>query len=490
MFSSILGFGDLIMSKQKMITLQEVENLEISDIKKIYKKNISKTQTELFSRFRFGDDLIKKAVGCYLYTSKNRKILDATGGIGVLNHGHNHPRILKARERFARKQNMEVHKSFHSPYLAALSANVCKILPKPLTHSYFPNSGAESVESAMKMAYKYHDGTRNFILHSDISFHGKLFGSGSITGSSEINFNFPRIPNTDTFKYNDLDDFVKVIEAHFTKKSGCDIYAVIVEPFNVSSMKACSSEFLLGLRKICTKFGIVLIFDEVYSGWCKTGNLFYFMNTEKLVPDILCYAKSFGGGKASIAGLTARKEIYQKAYDNRNDVMLQSTTYYGFGEETITAIESINIIVEDSYVEKSQKIGALFEKSLNHLMQEFPNHIEEVRGAGALWGIKFKPINSEELLNKMIRLTPFKNEKGLLQKLQVASIIDYCYTEFSVLLFMSTNQDVLLKISLPMIAAEAEVEKIEKALRGALNTDPTKLLLKFIRNNYLGPSNG
>jgi len=478
------------MSKKKMLSIADAEKLSQSEIRRIYKDNISETQTELFNRFGFGREIIKKAIGCYLYTARNRKILDATGGIGVLNHGHNHPRILKARELFAGKNSMEVHKSFHSPYLAALSANVSRILPKELTHSYFPNSGAESVESAMKMAYKYHGGKRDFILHSDISFHGKLFGSGSITGSSEINFKFPKIPHTDSFKYNEIDDFVEVLNRYTTKAGACDVYAVIVEPFNVSSMKACSSEFLIKLRKICTKYGIVLIFDEVYSGWCKTGNLFYFMNTKQVVPDILCYAKSFGGGKASIAGLTARKKIYQKAYDNRNDVMLQSTTYYGFGEETITAIESINIIVEDHYVEKSKKIGKLFERSLSRLHQDFPNNIEEVRGAGALWGIKLKSLGSEKSLNRIIKLSPFRKEKNLVEKLRTASIIDYCYRQYSVLLFISTNQDVLLKISLPLIATEVEVDLIENALRETLKIDPTKLLLKFIRANYTRSLNG
>ena len=82
---------------------------------------------------------------------------------------------------------MEVHKTIFSPYLAALSHNIAQLLPKDLDYSFFCNSGAEAVEGAMKLAYKYHDGSRKTILHSDISFHGKLLGSASITASKEEN---------------------------------------------------------------------------------------------------------------------------------------------------------------------------------------------------------------------------------------------------------------------------------------------------------------
>ena len=95
-----------------------------------------------------------------------------------------------ARKRFAEARRMEVHKAFFSPYLAALSHNIAALLPGDLSVSYFPNSGAEANEGAIKMAYKYHGGRRNTILRADISFHGKTLGAGSLTGSSENSFRF------------------------------------------------------------------------------------------------------------------------------------------------------------------------------------------------------------------------------------------------------------------------------------------------------------
>ena len=131
-------------------------------------------------------------------------MLDVSGGVGVLNHGHNHPRILEARPRFAEQRRMEVHKAFFSPYLAALSHNVAALLPGDLNISYFPNSGAEANEGAVKMAYKYHGGRRNTILRSDISFHGKTLGAGSLTGSSENRFRFPGLPGIVVHPFGDV----------------------------------------------------------------------------------------------------------------------------------------------------------------------------------------------------------------------------------------------------------------------------------------------
>ena len=156
-----------------LISLDECEQLNVKQVHELYRKYISRSQVSLMTTFGFGRELVERAEGPYVYMRDGRKVLDFSGGVGVLNHGHNHPRILAARRRFAEAKRMEVHKAFFSPYLAALSHNVAQLLPGDLNISYFPNSGAEANEGAIKMAYKYHGGKRNTILRADISFHGK-----------------------------------------------------------------------------------------------------------------------------------------------------------------------------------------------------------------------------------------------------------------------------------------------------------------------------
>ena len=188
---------------KKLYSIKDAENLPIENVWELYRKYVNNSQVDLISSFGFGKDTVEKSEGIYIYTKNGKKIFDFTGGIGVLNHGHNHPRILKVRKDFNEQIKMEVHKNFFSPYIAALSANIASILPGDLNISYFPNSGAEAVEGAIKMAYKYHDQKRNIILHSNISFHGKTIGSSNITNSIETSYyKFQKVLNTDIFKYN------------------------------------------------------------------------------------------------------------------------------------------------------------------------------------------------------------------------------------------------------------------------------------------------
>ena len=143
--------------KKKFITVEEAKYLSVKDVHQMYEKYVSKSQVNFFKNFSFGNDLIIKADGSYLYT-ENKKIFDLTGGIGVLNHGHNNSKILEQRIKYQKEKKMEVHKLFFSQYLAALSHNIAQMLPGDLNRSFFPNSGAEAIEGAIKLAYKYHQG--------------------------------------------------------------------------------------------------------------------------------------------------------------------------------------------------------------------------------------------------------------------------------------------------------------------------------------------
>ena len=468
----------------ELLSYQDALNLSHEKTFEFYRQYINSSQVDLISSFGFGNDEVEYAKGCYIYTKCGKEILDVTGGIGVLNHGHNHDRILKVRSHFSANNKMEVHKNYFSPFLATLSHNIAKILPEDLNISYFPNSGAEAVEGAVKMAYKFHQGKRKFILHSDISFHGKLLGAASLTGSPELSFHFPKIPNVEKFSYNDIQSLERQIGGLKKDNGESDIYAIIIEPLNASSMLSCSQDFLQKLRQLCTDHGIVLIYDEVYTGWAKTGELFSFMKFPNVCPDIVTYAKSFGGGKSSISGYTTREYIFRQAYDNSNDATLHSTTYNGFGEETATAIEAINIIVEDNYVEKARSIGKSLEKSLSQLQESYPNVIKEVRGSGALWGLIIDPGFLGKIFENMSKLLPgqiFK-DKRLVRKIFTASIISHLYDEYRILTFFGSNDDIPLIISFPLIAEKKEINAFVEALEGTFSTGLFKLVSKFIKN--------
>ena len=173
---------------KKLYSLKDIEKFSIDDVWDMYRKYVNNSQVDLISKFGFGNDIAIKAEKNFIFTKSGKKIYDFTGGIGVLNHGHNHERILSIRQWFQKNKFMEVHKNYFSPYIAALSSNIANLLPEDLNISYFSNSGSDANEGAIKLAYKYHEGKRDYILSSNISFHGKKLVSSNVTNSKETRY--------------------------------------------------------------------------------------------------------------------------------------------------------------------------------------------------------------------------------------------------------------------------------------------------------------
>jgi putrescine aminotransferase len=268
------------MIKKKLYTIDDAKKLSINEIHEIYKNFINPNQTNIFSSLPFGNDIFEKAEGVYMHTSTGKKILDFTGGLGVLGLGHNHQEILKARIDFQKEKEIEVHKIIFSKYMAALSSSISYLLPENLTKSFFLNSGAEAVEAAIKVCFRSYKSKKKFILFSDKSYHGKLIGSGSISGSYRKDNQFPEMENCENFNFNDPIDLEKrVIECE--KKGG--VYSVIIEPFSASLLQACSNTFMNKLFELKRKYRFKIIFDEVFTGFFKSKKMFYFQNFIDLV---------------------------------------------------------------------------------------------------------------------------------------------------------------------------------------------------------------
>ncbi|WP_100446762.1 aspartate aminotransferase family protein [Glycomyces xiaoerkulensis] len=462
----------------RLIDIEEAEQLSLKEVQQLYREYVNSSQVSLMRSFGFGRELVERAEGCYLYLKDGRRITDLTGGVGVLNHGHNHPRILEARRRFAERRRMEVHKTYFSPYLAALSHNLAQILPGDLDHAFFPNSGAESIEGAVKCAYKYHRGKRGTVLRATTAFHGKLLGSGGLTAAQGHSFSFPTIPGIADFEYDDLDSVREAVAAH----SG-DVYALLIEPFSASTMRQCSEEFLLGLRALCDQEDIVLIYDEIYTGWGKTGSMFHFTRYEGLVPDILCTSKALGGGKSSISGFVVRGPVYRRAYDNLGDALLQttSTTYYGFGEENATAIEAVRIAVEDDYPARARDIEAILAPGLERIAKAFPDDVADVRGSGALWGLFLQ--GNPGLVESMLKLVPggLSKDPGFRNKLLASAFLQAMYEDHGIYLYYTLNGDHPVVIGPPLVTPPDEIRRCLEAIEATLSIGVGKLVRRFLK---------
>ena len=125
------------------------------------------------------------------------------------------------------------------------------------------------------------------------------------------------------------------------------------------------------------KYGFRIIFDEVFTGFYKSEKMFYFQNFKNKCPDVLCLSKTLGGGKSSISSLIVDEDIYNKAYNKINDTFLHTTTYNGFGEESITALAALNVILEKNFAEKVSNISKLLKKFAKKLKRSIVTKLKK-----------------------------------------------------------------------------------------------------------------
>ena len=473
------------MSNKKLYTVEEAENLSIEKVQELYKNFINPNQTNIFSSLPFGRELFESAEGVHMFTKNGKKILDFTGGLGVLGLGHNHPRIINARIKYQEEKKIEVHKIIFSKYMAALSSSIASLLPGELNKSFFLNSGAEAVEAAIKVCFKSYKSKKKYILHSDKSYHGKLIGSGSVSGSYKSNNQFPSMENCLDYKFNNAKHLEEKVK--WCQENG-GLYSVIVEPYSASLLESCSNEFIEKLFELKKKYDFRIIFDEVFTGFYKSKKMFYFQNFYNVIPDVICLSKTLGGGKSSISCLVIDDALYKKSYGNLNDTFLHTTTYNGFGEESVTALESLNILSNSEFKKKVEKLADLLGDKLNDLKSKHKKKIEIIKGTGILNGIIFNSYSSSlASLTEKIPIQFIKDKSFFLKKITATAVSCELYEKYNIL--SSINDSSFsnhLCVSPALVVDKNSVnyffESLDKVLEGNLNLKSIELIIDFVKS--------
>ena len=243
---------------------------------------------------------IVKGKGVYLYDKSDNKYIDCIGGNGVAIIGHSHPRLIEAIKKQAEKLII-CPTLFYNEIRAKLYKKLAEITPDPLLKSFLSNSGAESVECAIKLA-KRHTGKPEIIAMKH-AFHGRTSGALSATWNPKYKKPFePLVPKFKHVPYGNIG----AIKKNITEETA----AIITEPIQgEAGVIIPPNDFLKELREVCDENNIILIIDEVQTGFGRTGKLFACYGHWNVVPDILCLAKAVSGGIPM--GVTiAKPEIY------------------------------------------------------------------------------------------------------------------------------------------------------------------------------------
>lgn len=333
---------------------------------------------------------IEHAKGCYMYGPDGKRYLDLISGISVSNLGHSHPAIVEAVKKQAEKNmHLMVYGEFvQSPQVDLATALNHHSHPS-LTHTYFVNSGSEAIEGAMKLVKRFTGRTQ--ILCMDNAYHGSTQGALSLIGSRSMQSGFhPLLPGISRMRFNNFDDLSMI--NHETA-------GVFVEPIQgEAGVRIAKKEWLQAIRKRCNETGTLLVFDEIQSGYGRSGSLFAFHQYD-VVPDILVLAKGMGGGMP-LGAFISPSEIMACL---KNDPILgHITTFGGHPISCAASLAALNVINNEKLLDSIPEKEALFRSLLIH-----PN-IREIRGIGLMLAVEIGSFDYvQQVIQKCI-------EKGLI----------------------------------------------------------------------------
>jgi acetylornithine/N-succinyldiaminopimelate aminotransferase len=359
------------------ITLTDIERLEAQYLMQTYARN-----PVMFVRGK----------GSMLYDDRGKSYLDFITGIGVNVLGYDHPRV----RRVLKEQGSLLHTSnlYYHRYQGLLAERLAKA--SGLSRIFYCNSGAESVEGALKLARAWQraqgrsDKTEYVALVN--SFHGRTMGALSVTAQEKYRKPFePLIPGVRFINSeNGGDNFA---EARAAINEGTA--AVIIETIQgESGVRSVDDRFLQAVREACDDVGALLILDEVQCGLGRTGKIFAFENTS-VQPDVLCVAKPLGLGVPLGAFIVAEKATDGlKAGDH-------GSTFGGGPLACRLSLEFMEMLQDEQLMERVKEVGDYFRKKLKGIQKRYPEAIKEVRGLGLMLGIELN-FSGKEVARKML----------------------------------------------------------------------------------------
>ena len=320
--------------------------------------------------------------GSVLVDALDREFLDLLGGFGLYSYGIRHPKIVAAV-----KAQLDRSPQYSQEMLDPLRAQLAKILalltPGKIQYGFFANSGTEAVEGAMKLA-KLYTGRKGFISMLR-GFHGKTLGALSLMGKRM--FRQPLLPLLDGVRQIPFGDLAALEQELASARTvGDDIAAVVVEPIQGEAGAIVPpDDYLPGVREICDHYGVLLIADEVQTGFGRTGKIFG-VDHWNVKPDIMCFGKALGGGVVPMSAFMSTPKIWKCLEPNP---FMHTTTTGGNPLACASALAAISVLLDEDLADQAKQKGEYVLEKLGDLQERYPGILAHKRGLGLLLGMEF-----------------------------------------------------------------------------------------------------
>lgn len=354
---------------------------------------------------------VAEANGLYYKGSDGKSYLDAIAGLWCVNVGHCHPRIVEAIRHQAGKLDYASTFSLGHDGAFEYANRLAGIAPDGFGHLFLANSGSEAIDTALKIALAYHrargEGQRQRLIGRQRSYHGVGFGGLSVGGIGPQRAQFgtllpgvEHLPHTSDIARNGFSrgqpkhgvEFADALEAMVQTCDPSTVAAVIVEPVAASTgVLPPPTGYLERLREICNRYGILLIFDEVVTGFGRLGAPFaaqYF----GVIPDLIGIAKGMSNGAVPMGGVLVHERVHDAMMQGPEGAVefFHGYTYSGHPLACAAALATLDVYQEEGVFENSKAMAPVFEEAL-HSLRGLP-FIKDIRNIGLLGGIEFEPI--------------------------------------------------------------------------------------------------
>lgn len=356
--------------------------------------------------------VVRRTQGAWLYTQDGERILDCLAAYSAANQGHHHPKIVAAvvaalQNGYGSVISNVVYTDALSAFLKKVATIVPALAPKlgsGRNKVLAKNGGVESVETAIKLGRYYGykqkgipDGKQEIIVFRN-NFHGRMITIVSFSTSEHYKQGFgPLTPGFVTADFGDLAQVEKLIN-----KNTC---AILVEPMQgEGGMYQPPDGFLKGLRELCDKHDMLLIFDEIQVGLGRTGKMFCFQH-ENVVPDVLILGKAIAGGIVPVSAMVTTAELMDLAFRPGSD----GSTFGGYPLACVAGVAALGVIEEERLADRSAATGKILKQRILDIASR-SSHVKEVRGKGLFIGIEVKSGDATEFCQKLLDLKMLAND--------------------------------------------------------------------------------
>ncbi len=415
-------------------------------------------------QFKKAPRLLARAAGMHYWDDHGRQILDGVAGLWCVNAGHGRPRIVQAIQQQAAELDFAPPFQMAHPKAFELAERVVQIAPAGMSKVFFTNSGSEAVDTALKMALAYHrvrgEGTRTRLIGRERGYHGVNFGGVSVGGMVGNRKAYATgLPGVDHIRHTHeparnafsvgqpvhgaeiADDLERLVALH----DASNIAAVIVEPVAGSTgVLVPPVGYLQRLREICTRHGILLIFDEVITGFGRTGRPFA-TQTFGVTPDMITCAKGITNGCAPMGAVLVRQDIHDAFMTGPEHLIefFHGYTYSAHPLACAAGLGTLDTYAEEGLLTRAGELEGYFAEAVHSLKGE-PNVID-IRNIGLVGGIELAPLSGEPT-KRAFDIFLDLYEKGLLVR--------------------TTGDTVAL--SPPLIIERGQIDQMVDMLRGAI----------------------